>query len=151
MLEQLRNGGDIPKTLNLPKTIEGTNINPNADKVEKVEINNGGSTTLKEAGEKGKRQSGVTYLPGPDLYIAYDVADTSNKCQGSTEAEALAELEKKTGGPLEVAPWQTGGALPRNRRAAGQASHQTDAERENTPRTGRGDAGCGGKRDTSFD
>lgn len=100
VLKQLRNGGDIPERLNLPKTIEGTSINPNAKQVKKTTIVKGGSTTLKEAGEK-KQKSVVTYSPGLDLYIACDEAEPGKKYTGATEDEAIKELEKATGKDFE--------------------------------------------------
>jgi len=100
MLKQLRDDGDIPGILYLPKEIEGVKINPNPGKVEKVDITEGGKTELKEAGEK-KTKTVVTYLPGQDVYIAFDEANPTHKEVGNSEKEVIARLEKTSGKDFE--------------------------------------------------
>ena len=94
VLKQLRNGGDIPRLLHLPLEIDGVKIKADA-KVETTTIINGGKTTLKEAGQK-TRKPVVTYIPGADIYIAYDEATPAQKYTGASEEEAINNLKDAT-------------------------------------------------------
>ena len=94
VLKQLRNGGDIPRLLHLPLEIDGVKIKADA-KVETTTIKNGGKTTLKEAGQK-TRKPVVTYIPGADIYIAYDEATPAQKYTGASEEEAINNLKDAT-------------------------------------------------------
>ena len=48
------------------------------------------------------------------------------------------DVEQERSRKTEIAPWKTGGAMPRNGRAAGETSHQAYAEGENPTGTGGG-------------